>query len=67
MILSVCSFCGVKNPTWSELSHFVTFLSIQLRSCEKSDFCKEEFIKDAMSGLKTFVVKFMIQMSKVYF
>ena len=58
--------CGVKNPSWSELKHFVEFLNIQLRSCEDSIFCNEDIVGDVMSGLKTFVVKFMIRMSKVY-
>ena len=58
--------CGVKNPSWSELKHFVEFLNIQLRLCEDSIFCNEDIVEDVMSGFKTFVVKFMIRMSKVY-
>ena len=48
-----------------ELNHFLKFLNIQLSSCEKSIFCNEDLVGDVMSGLKTFVVKFMIRMSKV--
>ena len=59
------SQCGVKDPSWSELKHFVQFLDIQLKNCENSLFCKEQVVRDVMSGLKTFVVKFMIRMSKV--
>uniref|UniRef100_A0A1X7T5A9 Uncharacterized protein n=1 Tax=Amphimedon queenslandica TaxID=400682 RepID=A0A1X7T5A9_AMPQE len=56
--------CGVKDPSWSELKHFVDFLNTQLRSCESSIFCNEDIVGDVMPGLKTFVVKFMIRMSK---
>ena len=58
--------CGVKDPSWSELKHFVEFLNTQLESCENSIFCNEDIVGDVMSGLKTFVVKFMIRMSKVH-
>ncbi|XP_019853235.1 PREDICTED: E3 ubiquitin-protein ligase RNF213-like [Amphimedon queenslandica] len=57
-------YCGVKDPSWSELKHFVEFLNIQLKACENSVFCNEHYVGDVMSGLKTFVVKFMIRMSK---
>ena len=39
-------------------------MDIQLKSCEESVFCDEMFIGDVMSGLKSFVVKFMIRMSR---
>ena len=57
--------CGVKDPSWVELNHFLKFLDIQLSSCETSIFCNEDLVGDVMSGLKSFVVKFMIRMSKV--
>lgn len=56
--------CGVRDPSWSEINHFITFLDLQLKPCE-SDFFKPELIKDIMPGLKEFIVKFMIQMSRV--
>ena len=59
------SRCGVVNPSWSEVHHFVRFLDLQLKSCEESVFCDETFVGDVMSGLKSFVVKFMIRMSRV--
>ena len=62
---SCYSQCGVRDPSWSELRHFVQFLDLQLCSGEASVFCKDDFIKDVMAGLKTFVVKFMVRMSKV--
>ena len=61
-----CSECGVKDPSWVELNHFLKFLDIQLGTCEQSIFCNEDIVGDVMSGLKTFVVKFMIRMSKVW-
>ena len=58
------SNCGIKDPSWSEIRHFIKFLNIQLQSCEASVFCDEMFVGDIMSGLKSFVVKFMIRMSR---
>ena len=57
--------CGVQDPSWSEIHHFAKFLNLQLESCEKSVFCDERFVSDIMFGLKGFVVKFMISMSRV--
>ena len=62
---SHCSECGVKDPSWMELNHFLRFLDFQLGACENSLFCDEKIVGEAMSGLKTFVIKFMIRMSKV--
>ena len=59
------SECGVKDPSWVELNHFLRFLDIQLGPCEQSVFCNEDIVGQDLSGLKTFVVKFMIRMSKV--
>ena len=55
----------MQNPSWSEIYHFVKFLDLQLESCENSVFCDESLVGDVMSGLKGFVVKFMITMSRV--
>ena len=60
-----CSKCGIWDPSWSEIHHFTKFLNIQLNACELSVFCDETFVGDVMSGLKGFVVKFMIRMSQV--
>ncbi|XP_009475166.1 PREDICTED: E3 ubiquitin-protein ligase RNF213-like [Nipponia nippon] len=56
-------FCGRRNPSWTELSNFTHFLNFQLSKCEKSVFCSPAVGKD-FQGFKTFVVKFMIIMSK---
>ena len=63
--LSPPSSCGLRDPSWTEIRHFVTFLDIQLQSCEESVFCDEALVGDVMAGLKGFVVKFMIRMSQV--
>ena len=41
------------------------FLDLQLQSCEASVFTDPTFVGDVMAGLKGFVVKFMIRMSRV--
>lgn len=52
----------MPDPSWSELSHFVQFLDVQLRSSETSVFFGQG---DVLVGLKSFVVKFMVRMSMV--
>jgi len=49
----------LHDPSWAEMHHFVKFFNIQLQSCE------EAFIRNKMAGLKGFMVKFMIRMSRV--
>ncbi|XP_074786497.1 E3 ubiquitin-protein ligase rnf213-alpha-like [Athene noctua] len=56
-------FCGRSSPSWTELSNFTHFLNFQLQKCEKSVFCSL-VVGVEFSGFKTFVVKFMIAMSK---
>ena len=58
------SNCGIKDPSWCEIRHFIKFLDVQLQACEASVFCDEVHVGDIMSGLKSFVVKFMIRMSR---
>ena len=55
----------MKDPSWSEIRHFIKFLDLQLQSCERSYFTNEDFVGDILSGFKSFVVKFMIRMSRV--
>ena len=55
----------MQNPSWLEIRNFVMFLNIQLHSCQNSVFCDVKRAGEGMRGLKGFVVKFMIQMSKV--
>lgn len=59
-----CSHCGIRDPSWSELRHFINFLNVQLSSCEESIFCSDSLAPD-LPGFLKFVVSFLIQMSKV--
>ncbi|XP_006886389.1 PREDICTED: E3 ubiquitin-protein ligase RNF213 [Elephantulus edwardii] len=57
-------YCGVINPSWSELRNFARFLNYQLRDCEASVFCNPAFTADTLRGFKNFVVTFMIFMAR---
>ncbi|XP_043761210.1 E3 ubiquitin-protein ligase RNF213-like isoform X2 [Cervus elaphus] len=57
-------YCGVINPSWSELQNFARFLNYQLRDCEASLFCNPTFVGDTLVGFKNFVVTFMIFMAR---
>ncbi|KAH3735719.1 hypothetical protein DPMN_042254 [Dreissena polymorpha] len=55
--------CGVKNPSWSELHHFVWFLNTQLVDFEQNAFVGMAAAED-LPGFATFVLRFLMQMSK---
>ncbi|XP_041354642.1 E3 ubiquitin-protein ligase rnf213-alpha-like [Gigantopelta aegis] len=55
--------CGVPDPSWAELHHFVWFLNTQLCDFERSVFCSQE-LQDDLPGFSLFVLKFLIQMSR---
>ncbi|XP_052242488.1 E3 ubiquitin-protein ligase rnf213-alpha-like, partial [Dreissena polymorpha] len=55
--------CGVKNPSWSELNHFVWFLNTQLVDFEQNQFVTIAAAK-YLPGFTKFVLLFLIQMSK---
>ncbi|XP_073477176.1 E3 ubiquitin-protein ligase RNF213 isoform X2 [Aquarana catesbeiana] len=57
-------YCGIVDPSWSELRNFAWFLNLQLRDCEASVFCNHELVGDTLQGFKNFVVNFMILMAK---
>ncbi|XP_023412590.2 E3 ubiquitin-protein ligase RNF213 isoform X4 [Loxodonta africana] len=57
-------YCGVINPSWSELRNFAQFLNYQLKDCEASVFCNPNFTRDTLRGFKNFVVTFMIFMAR---
>ncbi|XFF88667.1 hypothetical protein AB1E18_014886 [Capra hircus] len=57
-------YCGVVNPSWSEIWNFARFLNYQLRDCEASVFCDPTFVGDTLVGFKNFVVTFMIFMAQ---
>ena len=64
MVTCLLQYCGIPDPSWAELRHFVWFLNTQLQDTEKSTFCLPMMEED-LPGFRLFVVKFMIQMSKV--
>ncbi|XP_067940322.1 E3 ubiquitin-protein ligase rnf213-alpha-like [Watersipora subatra] len=55
--------CGLLDPTWSELCHYVNFLSSQLTKVLESAFCGAAF-KEELPGFKTFVINFMLKMAE---
>ena len=65
--------CGIPDPSWSEIRHFVSFLNSQLRDCEQSIFCDMTLMGAVLAGpdvlnlqgFRSFVARFMIQMSRV--
>ena len=61
-----CRYCGVHNPSWSELTHFVSFLNKQLRDFEFSVYCSMAAEED-LPQFSTFVLRFVVQMSRVNF
>ena len=54
----------MKNPTWSELRHYVYFLSSQLFKIEASSFTSLAVVED-LPGFRKFVVNFMFRMAQV--
>ncbi|PFX17552.1 E3 ubiquitin-protein ligase RNF213, partial [Stylophora pistillata] len=64
--------CGIPDPSWSEIRHFVSFLNSQLKDCEKSLYCDMKLMRTILAGpnvlnlegFRSFVVRFMIQMSR---
>ena len=64
MLECLLTKCGIGDPSWAELRHFVWFLNSQLLDTELSDFCLPIYEQD-LPGFRLFVVNFMIHMSKV--
>ena len=57
--------CGVKDPSWAQLSLFARFLATQLTACENCVFTSLEGIPDCgLQGFHSFVVKLSVQMSR---
>ncbi|XP_061169274.1 E3 ubiquitin-protein ligase rnf213-alpha-like [Saccostrea echinata] len=55
--------CGIRDPSWAELRHFVWFLNTQLVDFENSAFLGLAAAKD-LPGFSQFVLRFLIQMSR---
>ena len=56
--------CGIVHPSWAEMRNFVSFLDKQLSDCDNSDYCQSGIMGQDWKGFKSFVVKFMILMSR---
>ncbi|KAI6647050.1 E3 ubiquitin-protein ligase [Oopsacas minuta] len=56
--------CGIAQPSWAEVRNFTNFLDKQLLDCDKSVYCKSKIMGQEWNGFKSFVVKFMLNMSK---
>ncbi|XP_076466869.1 E3 ubiquitin-protein ligase rnf213-alpha-like [Babylonia areolata] len=56
-------YCGVVNPSWSEMTHFVRFLHKQLQDFENSLYCGDTTSQD-LPGFSRFVLRFLVQMSR---
>ncbi|WAR07295.1 R213A-like protein, partial [Mya arenaria] len=62
-LLVLLRYCGVRDPSWSELHHFVWFLNTQLVDFEQNQFVSVAAAED-LPGFATFVLRFLIQMSR---
>ena len=56
--------CPIQDPSFAELTHFVSFLNFQLENCEKSIYCNQIHQDWQNLQFKRFVVKFMMHISK---
>ncbi|XP_060597666.1 E3 ubiquitin-protein ligase rnf213-alpha-like [Ruditapes philippinarum] len=56
-------YCGVHDPSWAELRHFVWFLNTQLNDFRANIFLGQA-AADLLPGFSKFTLKFLIQMSK---
>ena len=61
---TLISNCGVDNPSWSELNHFITFFSNQMFACDQSDFYRALSDDRGWEGFKSFIIKYMVNMSR---
>ncbi|KAK7459431.1 hypothetical protein BaRGS_00038999, partial [Batillaria attramentaria] len=62
-LTTLLRYCGVRNPSWSELTQFVRFFNKQLLDFENSVFCGEATSED-LPGFSSFVLHLLIQMSR---
>ncbi|KAI6647051.1 E3 ubiquitin-protein ligase [Oopsacas minuta] len=56
--------CGIAQPSWSEVRNFTSFLNKQLTDCDNSDYCQSGVMGQEWKGFKSFVVRFMLHMSR---
>ena len=56
--------CRINQPSWAEVRNFTSFLDKQLSDCDNSDYCQSGIMEQEWKGFKSFVVKFMLHMSR---
>ena len=61
---TILSNCGVRDPSWAVVRHFVTFLGSQMRDAELNVFCDPQLCGQDLPGFKVFVLKLLIEMSR---
>ena len=54
----------MEAPTWAEISHFASFLNVQLETTERSVFCNSAVVGDELRGFKNVVVDFNLTMAQ---
>ena len=64
ILVILLRYCGIVHPSWAEVRNFVSFLDEQLSDCDNSDYCQSGIMGQDWKGFKSFVVKFMILMSR---
>ncbi|KAI6647030.1 E3 ubiquitin-protein ligase [Oopsacas minuta] len=57
-------YCGIAQPSWSEVRNFTSFLNKQLTDCDNSDYCQSGVMGKEWKGFKSFIVRFMLHMSR---
>ncbi|XP_052809415.1 E3 ubiquitin-protein ligase RNF213-like, partial [Mya arenaria] len=62
-LTTLLRYCGIKEPLWSELHHFVQFLNTQLEMFERNAFVSCAAESD-LPGFRSFVLRFLLQMSR---
>ena len=62
---TACSHYKATKPSWRELEYFNLFLSAQLSAFEHSEFCDTGYMSRALPGMRSLVMKMIMQMSKV--
>ena len=65
LLLLLFSHYEANKPSWRELEYFILFLSTQLSAFEQSGFCDTGIMSKTLPGMRSLVMKMIMQMSKV--
>ncbi|XP_053396356.1 E3 ubiquitin-protein ligase rnf213-alpha-like [Mercenaria mercenaria] len=55
--------CGIRDPSWSEIHHFVWFLNTQLEAFEENSFVSPA-AAEHLPGFEIFLLRFLVLMSR---